>query len=99
MKLLKPFLEKKKRLAADEWGTDLGTVQDVFQPLEDWLVENVPGIKKRYPPVRTRYTFPPPLLFFFSFVCATRLTPPTTRGLVLSCLSRCGTCRPTSADS
>lgn len=29
MKLLAPFLAKKKRLAADEWGTDLSTVQHV----------------------------------------------------------------------
>lgn len=41
IKKFKPFLEKKKRLAADEWGVDLSTVQHLFQPLEDWLVEEV----------------------------------------------------------
>ncbi|KAL7415884.1 glycoside hydrolase superfamily [Mrakia frigida] len=51
IKLLAPFLAKKKRLAADEWGTDLSTVQHIFQPLEDWLEKEVPSIKQRYPPM------------------------------------------------
>ncbi|KAG8986944.1 hypothetical protein FRB93_005004 [Tulasnella sp. JGI-2019a] len=51
IKKFKPFLQKKKRLAADEWGVDLSTVQHLFQPLEDWLREEVPGIKQRYPPM------------------------------------------------
>jgi len=50
IKRLKPFLDKKKRLAADEWGVDLSTVQHLFQPLEDWLVAETPRITKRYPP-------------------------------------------------
>lgn len=49
IKLLAPFLAKKKRLAADEWGTDTKHVQHIFQPLEDMLVEEVPSIKSRYP--------------------------------------------------
>ncbi|EUC57148.1 glycoside hydrolase family 5 protein [Rhizoctonia solani AG-3 Rhs1AP] len=51
IKRLKPFLEKKKRLAADEWGADIKVVKHIFDPLEEWLVQEVPGIKKRYPPM------------------------------------------------
>lgn len=51
IKRLKPFLEKKKRLAADEWGCDVSTVDHIFKPVDDWLLEEVPGIKKRYPPM------------------------------------------------
>lgn len=53
IKLLKPFLEKKKRLAADEWGADTKVVSHIFDPLQEWLVQEVPGIKKRYPPMWT----------------------------------------------
>lgn len=49
MKLLKPFLEKKKRLAADEWGCDDIPVREVFDPLVKWYTDNVPSLKKRYP--------------------------------------------------
>ncbi|KAL7420963.1 Endo-1,4-beta-xylanase 5 [Cryptotrichosporon argae] len=49
MKLLKPFLEKKKQLAADEWGCDDAPVRDLFQPLIDWARQNVPSIDQRYP--------------------------------------------------
>jgi len=41
IKRLQPFLAKKKRLAADEWGCDASVVADIFQPLEDWLVREV----------------------------------------------------------
>ncbi|KAG8960321.1 hypothetical protein FRC03_006775 [Tulasnella sp. 419] len=51
IKRLKPFLQKKKRVAADEWGCDSKTVSHIFQPLEDWLVQEVPGILQRYPPM------------------------------------------------
>jgi hypothetical protein len=50
---LKPFLEKKKRLAADEWGADTKVVKHIFDPLQEWLINEVPGIKKRYPPMWT----------------------------------------------
>jgi hypothetical protein len=53
IKRLKPFLEKKKRLAADEWGADTKVVKHIFDPLQEWLVQEVPGIKKRYPPMWT----------------------------------------------
>jgi len=49
IKLLKPFLEKKKRLAADAWGADTVHVKSIFQPIETMLNEEVPGIKHRYP--------------------------------------------------
>jgi hypothetical protein len=41
IKKLAPFLAKKKRIAADEWGCDAKLVADIFQPLEDWLVKEV----------------------------------------------------------
>ncbi|KAG9123245.1 hypothetical protein FRC07_015196, partial [Ceratobasidium sp. 392] len=50
---LKPFLEKKKRLAVDEWGADTKVVKHIFDPLQEWLVQEAPGIKKRYPPMWT----------------------------------------------
>jgi len=50
VKALQPFLLKKKQLAADAWGVDATTVEHVFKPLEDWLVQNAPGIKSKYPP-------------------------------------------------
>ncbi|KAG8894347.1 hypothetical protein FRB99_001344 [Tulasnella sp. 403] len=48
---LAPFLAKKKRLAADEWGCDVKTVEHIFKPVDDWLLQEVPGIKHRYPPM------------------------------------------------
>jgi len=50
IKRLAPFLAKKKRLAADEWGVDLSSVDHIFKPVDEWLLQEVPGIKKRYPP-------------------------------------------------
>ncbi|CDZ97041.1 endoglucanase family 5 glycoside hydrolase [Phaffia rhodozyma] len=49
VKRLAPFLAKKKRLAADEWGTNTSQVKHIFQPLEDWLEKEAPSIKTRYP--------------------------------------------------
>jgi hypothetical protein len=61
IKLLKPFLDKKKvrnstwlstdvqRLAADEWGVDDTVVRDIFDPLDKWFTDNVPSINSRYP--------------------------------------------------
>lgn len=53
IKLLKPFLDKKKRLAADEWGADASLVKDIFEPLEQWLLKETPGFAHRYPPMWT----------------------------------------------
>ncbi|KAG8876765.1 hypothetical protein FRB97_003946 [Tulasnella sp. 331] len=50
MKRLKPFLQKKKRIAADAWGVDLSTVGHITKPIEDWLVQEVPSILHKYPP-------------------------------------------------
>ncbi|KAG8885360.1 hypothetical protein FRB97_001435 [Tulasnella sp. 331] len=47
---LKPFLQKKKRLAADAWGADVSAIEGIFKPVEDWLNEEVPGIVHKYPP-------------------------------------------------
>ncbi|GFZ50031.1 hypothetical protein JCM24511_07784 [Saitozyma sp. JCM 24511] len=49
IKLLKPFLLKKKRLVPDAWGVDDIPVRALFEPLEKWLEENVPSIVDRYP--------------------------------------------------
>ncbi|KAG8851666.1 hypothetical protein FRB96_009162 [Tulasnella sp. 330] len=50
MKRLKPFLQKKKSIAADAWGVDLSTVGHITKPIEDWLVQEVPSILHKYPP-------------------------------------------------
>ncbi|KAI9635318.1 glycoside hydrolase superfamily [Dioszegia hungarica] len=49
MRLLKPFIEKKKRLAADSWGNDDRQVRHLFEPIEEWLLHEVPGVSERYP--------------------------------------------------
>lgn len=41
MKRFKEFLAKKKRLAADEWGCDVKTVDHIFKPVDEWLLEEV----------------------------------------------------------
>lgn len=41
IKLLAPFLKKKKNLAADGWGSDSKRVKDVFDPIEKWMIEAV----------------------------------------------------------
>jgi len=53
MKLLAPFLEKKKRIAADEWGADTKVVHDLFEPIQQWLLKETPGFAHRYPPMWT----------------------------------------------
>jgi hypothetical protein len=52
MRLLRPWLEKKKRLALDKWGRDDQYVAHVHQPLIDHLRAEVPEkyLAKRYPP-------------------------------------------------
>ncbi|RSH90736.1 hypothetical protein EHS25_009911 [Saitozyma podzolica] len=52
MRLLEPFLKKKKLLAADCWGVDIAPVKQIFQPMLDWLLAAVPGIAERYPKVK-----------------------------------------------
>ncbi|GFZ50461.1 hypothetical protein JCM24511_08218 [Saitozyma sp. JCM 24511] len=52
MRLLEPFLKKKKLLAADCWGVDIAPVKHIFQPMLDWLLAAVPGITERYPKVK-----------------------------------------------
>lgn len=51
IRLLKPFLEKKKRLGLDKWGRDDTHVEQIYQPLLQHLEEEIPQefIKKRYP--------------------------------------------------
>lgn len=41
MQLLAPFLQKKKRLALDGWGSDSKRVADIFDPIENWMVDAV----------------------------------------------------------
>lgn len=53
IKLLKPFLDKKKGLVADEWGANASIVKDIFDPLEEWLLGATPGVVRRYPPTWT----------------------------------------------
>jgi hypothetical protein len=42
MTLFKDFLAKKHRLATDAWGADDSQVKDVFQPLIDHIMAEVP---------------------------------------------------------
>ncbi len=42
MRLLKPFLEKKKRLGVDKWGRDDSEIGHLFEPLLDRLREEIP---------------------------------------------------------
>ncbi|GHJ89172.1 hypothetical protein NliqN6_5574 [Naganishia liquefaciens] len=49
IKMLKPFLEKKKQLALDEWGCDDKPVRPLFDPLIKWMEDSAPSIKSRYP--------------------------------------------------
>lgn len=53
MKLFKPFLAKKYRLAVDSWGADDKYVKHVFQPIIDLIKDAVPDGEKRhlYPPI------------------------------------------------
>lgn len=47
MKLLGPFLQKKKQLALDGWGSDSKRVAGVFDPLEKCMVDNVSSSLRR----------------------------------------------------
>ncbi|KAG8986119.1 hypothetical protein FRB90_004206 [Tulasnella sp. 427] len=49
MKLLRPFLAKKKQYALDAWGCDSKRVADIFQPIEHWMLEGAPNLVNRYP--------------------------------------------------
>lgn len=51
MKLLEPFLAKKKALAADAWGVDDTPVRHIFEPLREWMAQNVPALETKYPPM------------------------------------------------
>lgn len=51
MKLLAPFLAKKKRMGVDKWGRDDSQVKHVYEPLIEYLKTEIPERfqKKRYP--------------------------------------------------
>ncbi|KAJ9630889.1 endo-1,4-beta-glucanase [Taxawa tesnikishii (nom. ined.)] len=51
IRLLKPFLEKKKRMGVDKWGRDDSQVKHIYEPLIKHLKEEIPERfqKKRYP--------------------------------------------------
>lgn len=53
IKLLKPFLLKKYRLATDAWGADDKAVRHVYAPLVTHLMEEIPDgpNRKLYPPI------------------------------------------------
>lgn len=41
IKLLRPFLAKKQKLASDSWGTDETHIKGVIDPLRDLLTQNI----------------------------------------------------------
>lgn len=51
IKLLKPFLEKTKRLGLDKWGRDDTQVKHIYEPLIKHLEEEIPTEfqGRRYP--------------------------------------------------
>ncbi|KAK5168390.1 endo-1,4-beta-glucanase [Saxophila tyrrhenica] len=51
MRLLAPFLEKKKRLGVDKWGRDDTRVKHIYEPLIQHLKEEIPEQfqRRRYP--------------------------------------------------
>lgn len=51
IRLLKPFLDKKKRLGLDKWGRDDTHVGHIYAPLIQHLKEEIPEefLNKRYP--------------------------------------------------
>jgi aryl-phospho-beta-D-glucosidase BglC (GH1 family) len=53
IKLVKPFLEKKKRLGLDKWGRDDSQVGHIYKPVIEHMKENIPERfwNKRYPEV------------------------------------------------
>jgi len=42
MKLMKPFIDKKKRLALDAWGRDDRHVKDIWEPVVDHIYKELP---------------------------------------------------------
>ncbi|KAI5450239.1 hypothetical protein NCC49_003256 [Naganishia albida] len=49
MRLLEPFLQKKKQLVVDAWGVDDRPVREVFKPLIEWIYEASPSLRRKYP--------------------------------------------------
>lgn len=51
MRLLKPFLDKKKRLGLDKWGRDDTHVGHIYEPVINHFKEEIPAefLNKRYP--------------------------------------------------
>lgn len=49
MKLVQPFLARKKQFALDAWGCDSKRVVSTFQPIEQWMVDASPDVANRYP--------------------------------------------------
>lgn len=51
IRLLKPFLDKKRRLGVDKWGRDDSHVKHLYEPLLAHIKEEIPEKfqKKRYP--------------------------------------------------
>ncbi|TFY76290.1 hypothetical protein EWM64_g7723 [Hericium alpestre] len=47
VKHLRPFLQKKHRLAVDSWGADNASVQHIYQPIVDLIKEAVPNEEDR----------------------------------------------------
>lgn len=50
LRLLAPFLGKKRAVSADGWGFDETPVRHVFGPLEEWFADAAPRLEKAYPP-------------------------------------------------
>jgi len=53
IKLLKPFLEKKKRLGVDKWGRDDHHVAHIYAPVIEHFKKEIPErfVNRRYPQV------------------------------------------------
>lgn len=51
MSLLKPFLDKKKRLGLDKWGRDDTDVGHIYEPVINHMQDVIPEklLSKRYP--------------------------------------------------
>ncbi|KLT46030.1 glycoside hydrolase [Cutaneotrichosporon oleaginosum] len=50
IRLVEPFLKKKRALALDAWGCDDTPVRAIFDPMAEWLRKAAPSIDTRYPP-------------------------------------------------
>ncbi|RSH92458.1 hypothetical protein EHS25_008874 [Saitozyma podzolica] len=51
MKLIKPFLEHKKRACVDSWGVDASHLDHLFKPMWEWLCGEAPSMRYKYPKV------------------------------------------------